>query len=990
MNVDGNYIGETAWLYGANEAYLAEMMERWQQDPSSVGKDWDRILKALNGDILPEGPGDTQKDDHKGPSWARRKTRVVGSGKVAMSDSLTEAIRPEGGLAEILHQLKTQSTVGPSSDRLQQATLDSIRAIMLIRAYRMRGHMAASLDPLGLAKRPVQPELDPETYGFTPADYDRPIFINYYLGLESASIREIINICQETYCHSIGVEFMHIQDAEEKSWVQEHVEGTRNRKDFTNMGRRAILERLTHADAFETYLDKRFRGTKRFGLDGGESLIPALEQILKRGAQLGIEEVVIGMAHRGRLNVLANIMGKPYHQIFSEFQGMMAIPDDLQISGDVKYHLGTSADRQFDDKTVHLSLTANPSHLECVNTVVLGKVRAKQDQRNDVERSRVMGLLLHGDAAFIGQGIVAETFLLSQLDGYATGGTIHICINNQIGFTTAPAKSRSSPYPSDMAKTIDAPVFHVNGDDPEACVHVAKLAVEYRQKFKKDVVIDLWCYRRHGHNEGDEPMFTQPLMYKTIKDHPRSREVYANQLVAMGEIKPQDAERVHNQFNEKLDEAFDFSKSFKPNKADWLEGKWSGISLAGDYEKRRGETGVARDVLIEVGEALSYAPANLTLNSKIVRQLEQKRKMISSGEGIDWGTAEALAFGTLLCESTAVRLSGEDCERGTFSHRHSVLVDQEVERRYIPLNNIRMGQAHFEVIDSPLSEFGLLGFEYGYATAEPHALVVWEAQFGDFANGAQVIIDQFIASGESKWLRMCGLVLLLPHGYEGQGPEHSSARLERYLQSCADDNWQVCNCTTPANYFHALRRQMRRNFRKPLVMMTPKSLLRHKLCVSKLDDFCEGTSFHRVLVDHAEISGNLVADEKIKRLVICTGKVYFDLREKRDELGLDDVYLLRMEQLYPFPQKSLQEQINRFPKAEIIWCQEEPENMGAWFYVDRLLEQLVASSDRKGIAAHRPRYAGRRAAASPATGSAARHIEEQKNLVLDALKGSGI
>ncbi len=976
------YMGEDSQLFGANETYIAELYSRWSNDPDSVEPGWAHYFETL-------GESDLEAfDDHKGPSWGKRRTVVVGSerakGGGSLSDAFTDAASASGNSAfeQLLSYMQSGRGGTAGADEIRQATLDSIRALMLIRAYRMRGHMAANLDPLGLEKRGDHAELDPTEYGFEEQDMDRPIFINYYLGLESATLREIVKICRDTYCGSIGVEFLHIQEPEEKSWIQERIESSRNRKEFTELGRRTILERLTHADAFETYLDKKYRGTKRFGLDGGESLVPMMEQIFKRGMAMGLEEVVLGMAHRGRLNVLANIMNKPYHRIFAEFEGTAANPDDVQGSGDVKYHLGTSADRDFEGKSIHLSLTANPSHLECVNTVVLGKVRAKQRQRGDEDRDKVMGLLLHGDAAFIGQGIVAETFLLSQLDGYKTGGTIHIVINNQIGFTTAPSKSRSSPYCSDMAKTVDAPVFHVNGDDPEACVHVARLAMEYRQRFKKDVVIDMWCYRRHGHNEGDEPMFTQPRMYTKIKDHPRTQTIYAQKLEKLGVIAPGEGAQIAKNVEAVLDQEYEAARAFKPNKADWLEGSWAGLSVADDGA-RRGNTSVDIDLLREVGHAISEPPKNFKLNGKIERQLLSKRKMIETGEGIDWGTAEALAYGTLLCESTGIRLSGEDVERGTFSQRHAVLLDQETENRHIPLNSIRMGQAPFEVIDSPLSEFGLLGFEYGYASAEPHSLVVWEAQFGDFANGAQVIIDQFIASGESKWLRMCGLVMLLPHGYEGQGPEHSSARLERYLQLSAEDNWQVCNITQPANYFHALRRQVRRNFRKPLIQMSPKSLLRHKACVSRLEEFGPGTSFHRVLWDNAEGTGRLAPDEQIRRVVLCSGKVYFDLEAERDARGLKDVYIMRVEQIYPFPFHAVTTELSRFPNADIVWCQEEPENNGAWFFVDRRIERLLEELDHKP--AKRPVYAGREAAASPATGSAKRHAAEQAGLVDAAL-----
>lgn len=975
-----DYIGNSSHLFAANEAYVADIYGRYLKEPNSVSADWAQFFAGLS-----DGEADFLRESVGAP-WKPRETHVVGGGSsetahLSLSDTFADAkCRPAAPKAVTGYGVPTPSA---PAEQIRRATLDSIRAIMLIRAFRMRGHMEAKLDPLDLNSREKHGELDPATYGFEPSDWDRSIFINYYLGLETATLRDIVKICRQTYCGNIGVEFMHIQEPEEKAWIQERIEGDRNRTDFTNLGKRTILERLTQADVFEAYLDKKYKGTKRFGLDGGEALVPMIEQILKRGAQLGLEDCVFGMAHRGRLNVLANIMNKPYRAIFSEFKGVSAHP--LQYgSGDVKYHLGTSSDREFDGKTVHLSLTANHSHLECVNTVVLGKVRAKQRQRGGQNGAleKVMGVLLHGDAAFIGQGIVAETFLLSQLDGYKTGGTIHICINNQIGFTTAPSKSRSSPYPTDMAKMIDAPVFHVNGDDPEACVHVARIATEYRQRFKKDVVLDLWCYRRHGHNEGDEPMFTQPLMYTRIKDHARTRAIYAKRLEAQSVIGPQEAEKIIEDFTKHLDAEFEASESYRPNKADWLEGRWAGIGLA-EGDARRGETGVSLELLREVGHAISTAPANFNVNPKIARQLEAKKQMLETGEGVDWGTAEALAFGTLLCESTAIRLSGEDSERGTFSHRHSVLIDQVNESRYVPLNNIRVGQAPFEVIDSPLSEFGLLGFEYGYATAEPHALVLWEAQFGDFANGAQVIIDQFIAAGESKWLRMCGLVMLLPHGYEGQGPEHSSARLERYLQLCAEDNLQVANCTTPANFFHILRRQMRRSFRKPLIIMSPKSLLRHKKAVSPVSEFIEDSTFHRVVWDRLQWEkGALVADEKIRKVVLCSGKVYYDLDDEREKRGVNDVYILRVEQLYPFPASALAAELKRFPNAEVVWCQEEPENNGAWFFMDRRIEAVLGEIGHKQS---RPIYVGRAAAASPAAGSAKRHAEEQAALVNEAL-----
>jgi len=939
-----------SFLSGANGAFVAELFRRYKEDPKSVDASWRSFFAELGDDAR------AVMEDLGGPSWAPRANG--GNGRV----------EPQVEVAPTFPQALAREPA--AVDEVRAAVLDSLRALMLIRAYRVRGHLLSNLDPLGLEGREDHPELDYRTYGFTEADLDREIFINNVLGFESATLRQIVDRVKATYSSNIGVEYMHIQEPDQKAWIQERIEAIHNRTEFTKRGRVAILERLTASEGFERFLDKKFTGTKRFGLDGGESTIPALEQIMKRGGALGLKEIVIGMPHRGRLNVLANMMGKPYQAIFAEFLGGAIFPEDVGGSGDVKYHLGTSSDREFDGNTIHLSLTANPSHLEAVNPVAVGKVRAKQTRLGDEGRDQVMCLLLHGDAAFAGQGLVAETLDLSELKGYRTGGTIHFIVNNQIGFTTNPVHARSGPYCSEVAKIVQAPIFHVNGDDPEAAVHVARIAMEFRQRFKKDVVIDMFCYRRHGHNEGDEPAFTQPLMYRKIADHPTTRQIYARKLIADGVIDEERAEAIYNEFQERLEADFEAANSYRPNKADWLEGAWTGLEPArGEY--KRGETSVPAETLREIGKRLTTIPDGFHANRKIERIFKNRAKSIEDGKGIDWSTAESLAFGTLLAETTPVRLSGQDSGRGTFSQRHAVLVDQESEARYLPLQNVAADQAMFEVIDSPLAEMSVLGFEYGYSLAEPHALVLWEAQFGDFANGAQVIIDQFICSGESKWLRLCGLVLLLPHGYEGQGPEHSSARLERFLQLSGEDNWQVANCTTPANYFHILRRQVRRKYRKPLVLMTPKSLLRHKLAVSKLDDMAEGTSFHRVLWD----DGQTWKDDKMRRIVLCSGKVYYDLFEERAERGIEDVVLLRLEQLYPFPHKSLVEELGRYPQAELIWCQEESENMGAWSYIAPRLQDLFG----KPFA-----YAGRDASASPAVGVMALHKLELERLLEDA------
>jgi 2-oxoglutarate dehydrogenase E1 component len=945
---------EATFLSGPNAAFVEELYARYAANPSSVDASWQEFFRELEDDAR------AILEDRRGASWAPRPAGLLVNGEAAPA-----AVAMAG------------APMAFNAEAVRAAAKDSIRARMLIRSFRVRGHIEANLDPLQLKPRQRHPELDPATYGFTEADMDRPIYIDRLLGYETATLRQIVEALRQTYCGSIGVEYMHIQEPDQKAWIQERIEAIRNQTQFTDMGKRAILERLTAAELFERFLDRKYTGTKRFGLDGGESLIPALEQILKRGSQLGLNEVVVGMAHRGRLNVLANFMNKPYSAIFSEFQGNSANPEDVQGSGDVKYHLGTSADREFDDKVVHLSLTANPSHLEAVNTIVLGKVRAKQVQKGDTTRDQTMALLLHGDAAFAGQGLVAETLDMSDLKGYRVGGTIHFIVNNQIGFTTNPVNSRSGPYCSEVAKICQAPIFHVNGDDPESVVHVARIAMEFRQLFKKDVVIDMFCYRRFGHNESDEPAFTQPLMYRKIAKHPTTRAIYAERLAREGTLDEKETKRVVDDMQARLEQEYQVANSYKPNKADWLEGAWSGMEIASG-EDRRGDTAIAVDSLKEIGAALSTVPAGFNANRKLLRLFEAKKQMFDGGDGIDWATGEALAFGSLLIEGHSVRLSGQDCGRGTFSQRHAVLTDQENEAQYLPLNNIRPGQARFEVIDSPLSEAGVLGFEYGYSLADPRSLVIWEAQFGDFANGAQVIIDQFICSGESKWLRMCGLVMMLPHGFEGQGPEHSSARLERYLQLCAEDNLQVVNCTTPANFFHALRRQLHRNFRKPLICMTPKSLLRHKLATSRLADMTPGTTFHRVLYDNVK----LCDDKDVKRVVLCTGKVYYDLFEERARLGRKDVFFLRLEQLYPFPHKALCNELGRFPQAEIVWTQEEPKNMGAWTFVAPEIESVLADiKHRQG----RPIYIGRPASASPATGSQRRHNREQEQLVRDSL-----
>jgi 2-oxoglutarate dehydrogenase E1 component len=974
----------TSFLQGANAAYIEEMQAQYERNPGSVSDEWRHFFASLQEDQSALGGG----NGHSGPSWAKPLEQIEQEGDRELLGALTgDYGETEQHVRGRLQARASAAGVDMGPMASVRATQDSIRALMLIRAYRAMGHLAADLDPLGLAERKVHKELKPETYGFTDADLDRPIFIDKVLGLEIATVREIVKILRRTYCWHIGVEFMHITSPAQKSWLQQRIEGKDKDIVFTAEGKKAILNKLIEAEFFEKFADVKYTGTKRFGLDGAEAMVPALEQIIKRGGQLGIKEIVIGMAHRGRLNVLANVMGKPHRAIFNEFKGGSFKPDDVEGSGDVKYHLGASSDRSFDGNNVHLSLTANPSHLEIVDPVVLGKVRAKQDQHGckPGERTPVLPLLIHGDAAFAGQGVVAECFGLSGLKGHRTGGSIHFIINNQIGFTTSPRHSRSSPYCSDVAKMVEAPIFHVNGDNPEAVVHVAKIATEFRQKFQKPVVIDMFCYRKHGHNESDEPAFTQPLMYRAIRSHPGAVEIYSKRLIKEGVVTEQDVEAMQSRFRAHLDEELVAADSYRPNKADWLDGRWADIGFAED-EARRGNTGVAIDTLKEVGRRITAIPQDFNAHKTIQRLLQRRREMVETGTGIDWSMGEHLAFATLLNEGFPVRLSGQDSERGTFSQRHSVLTDQETEKHYTPLKYVSPSQGRFEVINSMLSEEAVLAFEYGYTLTEPNALVMWEAQFGDFANGAQVVFDQFISSGERKWLRMSGLVCLLPHGYEGQGPEHSSARLERFLQLCAEDNWQVANCTTPANYFHILRRQLHRKFRKPLVLMTPKSLLRHKRVVSVLAEMGPGTTFHRVLWDDAQSRAGekikLKTDHQIRRLVLCSGKVYYDLYEAREAAGIDDVYLMRLEQLYPFPARALIAELSRFPQAEIVWAQEEPKNMGAWSFVEPNIEWVLQLT---GASHLRPRYAGRPASAATATGLASKHNQEQKALVAQAL-----
>ena len=938
---------------GANAAFLGEQYARWAVSPASVDPSFADLFAAMDDEAR------AVLADVAGASWGPNGSPIAAPGGTA------QAIQAAGT---------------PSHEQVRAATIASVRALMLIRSYRVRGHLEARLDPLGLQIPAPHAELDPRSYGFTGADMDRPVFIDNVLGLETATPREIMRILRDTYCGSIGVEFMHIQDPGQKSWIQRKVEGAPWLTAIDAAGKREILAQLTEAEGFEAFCQKRYVTTKRFGLEGGEVTIPAMHAIIETAVRAGVKEIAIGMPHRGRLNTLVNILKKPLTAVFSEFGGESFKPDDVQGSGDVKYHLGTSTDQDIAGQTVHLSLQPNPSHLEAVDPVVVGKVRARQDRAGDTQRrSSVMAILMHGDAAFAGQGLVYETLAMSQLIGYRTGGTIHLIVNNQIGFTTVPAHAYSGLYCTDIAKSIQAPILHVNGDDPEAVIFCARMAAEFRMRFACDIVLDIVCYRRHGHNETDEPAFTQPIMYRAIDATRTTRALYAERLAVEGTVPAAEAQAMWDRFAKTLEDANSAAKSYKPNKADWFEGHWSGFQAAeAEFEHTEQATAVPDAVLKQIGNALARVPPGFDLNSKIARQLDAKQAMFDTGLGVDWSTGEALAFGSLLLEGSRVRLSGEDCQRGTFSQRHAYLIDQTNQNEYVPLNNIRAGQAKIEIYNSLLSEAGVLGFDYGYSLADPRTLVLWEGQFGDFANGAQVIIDQFIASGETKWLRMSGLTMLLPHGYEGQGPEHSSARIERYLQLCAERNMYVCNLTTPANYFHALRRQLHRNFRKPLIVFTPKSLLRHKLAVSPVADMAEGSQFQFAIPE----TDALAPSDQVRRVVLCTGKVYYDLLQERRAKTIDDIAIVRLEQMYPFPENTLEKILKPYVNADVIWCQEEPENMGAWNFVDRRIEKVLSRLDMK---ARRPAYVGRAAAASPATGLARTHMAQQARLVTTAL-----
>ncbi|MEW6055553.1 MAG: 2-oxoglutarate dehydrogenase E1 component [Bdellovibrionota bacterium] len=944
------------YLKAENADYIEELFLRYLEDPDSVDESWKYFFEGMELNSAGENVGGAASSQANGnghhPSAAVKESSAPTIAYVAPQSAPT--------VVQLSSAVNSEAKVGE-----------------LIQTYRELGILLADINPLEKPKG-SHPLLELSAFELNENDLDRKFTAARLIGLPGpATLREILNHLRETYCGTIGVEYTHIQDPLPREWLQKIMETTKNKAQLNRETKQRILQKLTEAEAFERFLHTRYVAQKRFSVEGGDALIPMLDCLIDEAGAHGATDVVMGMAHRGRLNVLSNVFGKKYEYIFSEFEGNY-LSDTTAGEGDVKYHMGYSADyKTLRGHTLHLSLASNPSHLEFVNPVVEGVARAKQRLKGPTlkeAQSCVVPVVIHGDAAFAGQGIVYETIQLSLLHGYSTGGTVHIVVNNQVGFTTLPRDSRSTTYATDLAKMLETPIFHVNGDDAEAVYYVTQLATQFRQKFHRDVVIDLLCYRKYGHNEGDEPSFTQPVMYKKIKDHPSPREVYAKALTTQSGFSANEIESTLNTVNEKLSAAHAIAKSSKePPFVSVFEGAWKGLRRATDEDfQKTADTKVDATVLKAIGKKLAEVPSGFQVHPKLIRQLESRAKLVEVGTALDWGTAEALAFGSLVWEGTHVRVSGQDAERGTFSHRHSVVYHYETNEPYVPLNHVKEGQAEYLVINSALSEAGVLGFEFGHAIADPRSLTIWEAQFGDFANGAQVIIDQFISSSESKWQRMSGLVMLLPHGYEGQGPEHSSAKLERFLQLCARNNMQVCNLTTPAQIFHALRRQVRREFRKPLVVMSPKSLLRHPMAVSPLEEL-SGGSFQEVIPD-------LSQPKKPRKLVFCTGKVYYDLVAERTARKINDIAVVRIEQLYPWPAHKVEAVLKEYSSTrEIVWLQEEPRNMGAWNFIRDWLPPMLASKQNLS-------YVGRGPAAAPAVGSAKIHEKEQKNIIDEALR----
>lgn len=931
-------------LFSLNGVFVEELYNQYLEDPGSVDQTWQRFFESL----------EDGKRFVRAPSWFGYENKVL--------------------------HVSRETSEGNSKGKVDKGSDVSDKVSSFVREYRERGHYLSSIDPLGLEKIPSKEDLrlDLKSFGIAPKDMKSSVTLSSEIcGVDSASVEDIIRITEEIYSKNIGYEFSHIDDFKEKDWLKDRIENFDKEKTFSAEEKKEILSSLIQVETFEQFLQMRFPGAKRFSIEGADNVIVATRKITRTLVNEGVEEIVLGMSHRGRLSVLTKILNKPYEAMLSEFQGNLAHPESLDISGDVKYHLGASSDIKFSDgKKVHMSLVANPSHLEAVNPVVVGKVRAKQDYLGDTDRKKVAGVLFHGDAAFAGQGVVMESFMLSGAEGYNAGGTIHVVVNNQVGFTATGGEIHKGRYTTEVAKIVKAPIFHVNGNCAEDVAKVAIIAAQYRNKYKKDVVIDLVCYRLHGHNEIDEPRFTQPLMYKKISEQETPAKIYCDKLVAEEVIGSSYYSSTKAEYREFLDKALKGSEKYKPEKEEWFEGLWKDFTYYSESRGKDKKTGVSAKKIQDLGKKIISIPAGFKAHKTVVKGYAKREKEISSGENIDWATAESLAFATLVSEGTKIRLSGQDCERGTFSQRHSVIKDQETGEEHVGLNNISKDQAHFEVINSFLSEYGVMGFEYGYSITDPNALVIWEGQFGDFANGAQIMIDQFISSAETKWMRASGLVLLLPHGYEGQGPEHSSARLERYLQLCAENNMQVVNCTTPANYFHVLRRQIHRNYRKPLIVMTPKSLLRNTSAVSSIEDFDEGTSFATILGDVRNVY------DSAKRLILCSGKVYYELMEVLSEEKKSNIAVIRVEQYYPFPENELLSEIKKYKKAkEVVWCQEEPRNMGAWYFIRPKIQEIMKSLK----ITEELEYVGRGYSASTAAGYSSVHKRKQKEIIENAL-----
>ncbi len=944
-------LSQTTHIFSGNYIFVQEIYKKYLEDPALVSDDWKSYFEE-NKDSIQE-----VINDSKGPSWAKKNLKVVGSQDFDIS-SFTKA----------------EAKKDKKATKVDDRDLLKLKVLNLLLCYRRFGHLACNIDPLSLTPSKVVPQLNIAYHNIEESDLEKEIELNGILGLQKTKVSHVVELLNILFKSSIGSEFEYTQNHEHIDWLSDNLRAS-ILTDLDKKEKVKILKEIVRTTKFEQFLHKRFPGAKRFSIEGGESAINSVEKIIDSSARLGVKKIVIGMAHRGRLNMLNGVLGKAYHKTISEFKYVPSIPKSITDKGDVKYHMGHSNNRDIDGNKIDISLAYNPSHLEAVNSVVMGRVRAKQDLYQDQNRDQALALLIHGDAAFAGQGSVAETLMMSDIKGYNTGGVIHLVINNQIGFTANPSDSRSTTYASDLAKAINAPIFHVNGDDVEAVVKISDLATKFRQKFKKDVVIDLICYRKYGHNEGDEPMYTQPVMYTKIKTHPNLETIYSDNLKNNGVVSEEEYQKIVTDFNEYLIKEFDIALKYEAKEADWLKKDWAKIK---DGNLTTPITGIDDKKLKGLFNTITHIPDNFNINSKIARQIEAKKKILESGKNIDWGTGEALAFTSLLSEGYPVRITGQDAGRGTFSHRHSVYHDSKTGERFYPFNSLSKA-AKYEVHDSLLSEYAVLGFEYGYSLSTPNGLTIWEAQFGDFANGAQVVFDQFICSSEEKWLRKSNLVMLLPHGYEGQGPEHSSARLERYLQSCANNNMFVVNITTPANFFHALRRQVYLADRKPLIVMSPKSLLRNHQAVSNIGDF-EGDSKFKEIIPETQ---KLTSDDKVKKVILCTGKVYYDLLTARQEGNINDIALIRLEQIYPFAKEALQKELKKYKNAQIVWCQEEPKNMGAWSFVNELIEESLIAINHKNT---RAKFVGRSASASPATGYNNYHVEEQKALIKEALK----